>query len=198
MSPDAAILGFDTSGPHCAAALLVGDRIAASRAEAAERGQVSRLMPLLEDVLGEGGADWRDLARIGVGVGPGNFTGTRISVSAARGLAMALDIPAIGVSAFDVAESAAAQPGIPAVEGPGGQIYVRPPGAPPRLADSAQAAALGLPLIHPPEPEALACAIARLAAAADANAPPPAPLYVKPADAAPAKRPPAPLLPDDG
>ena len=198
MSPDAAILGFDTSGPHCAAALLIGERIAASRAETAERGQVSRLMPLLEEILGEGGADWRDLARLGVGVGPGNFTGTRICVSAARGLAMALGIPAIGVSAFDVAESAAAQPGIPAVEGPGGRIYIRPPGAPARLAEATQAAALGLPLIHPPDPEALACAIARLAAAADANAPPPAPLYVKPADAAPAKRPPAPLLPDEG
>ena len=55
-------------------------------------------MPLLEDVLAEAGIGWRDLAAIGVGTGPGNFTGVRISVAAARGLALGLGIPAIGVT----------------------------------------------------------------------------------------------------
>ena len=94
------ILAFDTSGPHCAAALLEDGQITAARCEEMAKGQAERLMPLLEEILTEAGRDWRALDRIGVGVGPGNFTGIRISVSAARGLALGLGVPAIGVSAL--------------------------------------------------------------------------------------------------
>ncbi len=66
------------------------------------RGQAEALMPLLEQTLVIRGLDWSDLDAIAVGIGPGNFTGIRISVSAARGLALALGIPAIGVSMFEV------------------------------------------------------------------------------------------------
>ena len=90
---DPLILGFDTSAAHCAAALLCGEQCLAARHEDMTRGQAERLMPLLEDLLAEAGASWRDLARIGVGIGPGNFTGVRIAVSAARGLALSLKIP---------------------------------------------------------------------------------------------------------
>jgi tRNA threonylcarbamoyl adenosine modification protein YeaZ len=64
-------------------------------------GQAERLMPMLEEVLAEGGAGWRDLAALGVGTGPGNFTGVRIAVAAARGLALGLGVPAIGVTVFE-------------------------------------------------------------------------------------------------
>ncbi|PTX57132.1 tRNA threonylcarbamoyl adenosine modification protein YeaZ [Litoreibacter ponti] len=94
-------LAFDTSAAHCAAALLSGERLVASRREDMVKGQAERLMPLLEELLAEAGVTWRDLDRIGVGIGPGNFTGIRISVSAARGLALALGIPAIGVSTLE-------------------------------------------------------------------------------------------------
>ncbi len=66
------------------------------------RGQAERLMPLLDELMAIHGLTWVDLDAIGVGVGPGNFTGVRISVSAARGLAMGLGIPAISVSLFEV------------------------------------------------------------------------------------------------
>ena len=66
------------------------------------RGQAERLMPMLEEVLTEGGTAWDRLDAIAVGVGPGNFTGIRIAVAAARGLAMSLEIPAIGISLFEV------------------------------------------------------------------------------------------------
>ena len=84
------VLGFDTSAAHCAAALLCADRVVAQHAEDMGRGQAERLFPLLEELLAEGGVTWRDLTALGVGTGPGNFTGIRISVAAARGLALSL------------------------------------------------------------------------------------------------------------
>jgi len=59
-------------------------------------------MPLLDELMSGDRMTWNQLDAIGVGTGPGNFTGIRIAVSAARGLSMGLGIPAIGVSAFDV------------------------------------------------------------------------------------------------
>lgn len=80
---------------------MIGDKIFASRHEDMGRGQAERLFPMLEEVLTEEGAVWSDLDAIGVGTGPGNFTGIRIAVSAARGLALSLGIPAIGVTGFE-------------------------------------------------------------------------------------------------
>jgi len=72
-------------------------RGAATLAETTEpmvRGQAERLFPMIEDLLLSAGVTWPEIDTIGVGTGPGNFTGIRISVSAARGLALALGIPA--------------------------------------------------------------------------------------------------------
>ena len=101
MPSDALVLGFDTSAAHCAAALVSGARVLAQAQEEMARGQAERLMPLLQELLAQGGAAWSDLAAIGVGIGPGNFTGIRISVAAARGVALGLGVPAIGVSVFE-------------------------------------------------------------------------------------------------
>ncbi|HPG21858.1 MAG TPA: tRNA (adenosine(37)-N6)-threonylcarbamoyltransferase complex dimerization subunit type 1 TsaB [Amaricoccus sp.] len=95
------ILAFDTAQAQCTAALLAGDRLLASRDEAMARGQAERLMPMLEEILGEAEIAWGGIDAIAVGTGPGNFTGVRIAVAAARGLAMALSRPAIGVSRFE-------------------------------------------------------------------------------------------------
>ncbi len=76
------------------------------------RGQAERLVPMLEEVLAGEGLVWDDLDAIAVGTGPGNFTGLRLAVATARGLAMAKDIPAIGVSGFDAIAAGAE------VEGP--------------------------------------------------------------------------------
>jgi len=101
MAKAALTLGFDTSLAHCGAALLVDGECVGALYEDMAKGQAERLMPMLDEVLAQGGASWRDLTRIGVGIGPGNFTGIRISVSAARGLALGLGIPAIGVTLLD-------------------------------------------------------------------------------------------------
>ena len=77
---------------HCAAVLISGDHVLAQRHEPMEKGQAERLMPMLAEMLAEAGLGFGDLARIGVGTGPGNFTGVRISVAAERGLALGLGV----------------------------------------------------------------------------------------------------------
>lgn len=75
------------------------------------RGQAERLFPACEDLLRGCRLGWSELDAIGVGVGPGNFTGIRIAVSAARGLALALGIPAVGVSGFECLADASTHDG---------------------------------------------------------------------------------------
>lgn len=178
------ILAFDTSGPYCAAALLLDGTLIETRAEDMAKGQGEYLIPFLQTLLGDHGYDWSDLTRIGVGTGPGNFTGIRIAVSAARGLALGLGIPAVGVSAFDAIHLDA--PGaLAAVPAPRDHVYLRRPGQDPQHLPRAMADALG-PLVLPPDPAGLAGAIARGTALATPGQSP-KPMYVKPADAAPSR-----------
>ncbi|MEC7259820.1 MAG: tRNA (adenosine(37)-N6)-threonylcarbamoyltransferase complex dimerization subunit type 1 TsaB, partial [Pseudomonadota bacterium] len=124
MPSDGLILGFDTSAALCAAALLSGTRVLAERVEPMARGQAERLMPLLQEVLEDAGAGWGDLTRIGVGIGPGNFTGIRIAVSAARGLSLGLGIPAVGVDTLHAAALDAPRPALATVPATGGRFYL--------------------------------------------------------------------------
>jgi tRNA threonylcarbamoyl adenosine modification protein YeaZ len=92
------ILGLDTSVAHCAIGLMSPDGTIMSDVHEMAKGQAEALFPLIEALLTANSTDWSDITRIGVGIGPGNFTGVRLGVSAARGLALACNIPAIGVS----------------------------------------------------------------------------------------------------
>jgi tRNA threonylcarbamoyl adenosine modification protein YeaZ len=215
LRPDRLTLGFDTSAAHCAAALVLGDRVLAAREEPMATGQAERLMPMLAEVLAEAGIGWGDLDRIGVGTGPGNFTGTRIAVAAARGLALGLGVPAVGVDRF-----AALALGLPrplavvedarrgelflqafGVGGPCPPQLVTPSGLVPAVGDvplagsaaPAAAALTGGPVVPPAMP--LAVAIARIAAGAPDGAPRPAPVYLRGADAAPPRSAPPAILP---
>lgn len=218
MPPDAPVLGFDTSAAHCAAAVVSGDRVLAAAHEDMARGQAERLMPLIEQVLADAGIAYHDLAAIGVGTGPGNFTGIRVSVSAARGLALALGIPAIGVSVLEALAHGPSGVRIASVPAPRGTIYAQVIGGGGPLAHGpAESIALECPprsepacigagadvlaarfagqVTAPREP--LAVAIARIADARrfNLNPPAPTPIYVRPADAAPASDPPPVILP---
>lgn len=185
------VLAFDTSGAHCAAAIWRNRDIVTAQAEDMARGQAERLVPLLQDVLSSAGLTWADLTRIGVGIGPGNFTGIRISVACARGLALALNIPAIGVSGFE-AIGAIAPGTAPLVPAPREQLYTLGPDGQPMVIPAAEAPADAQML---PPPKSLAKAIALVSATARPG-PPPSPLYVRPADAAPSRDLP-PLILDD-
>lgn len=181
------ILGFDTSGPHCAAALLRGDQVICERLELMTRGQAERIMVLLEEVLSEGGVTWHDLTAIGVGVGPGNFTGIRISVSAARGLALGLGIPAVGVSGIAARAHLAPDGHTAAVPAPREQVYVDAENGPELIGLDVAEARFG-PIWAEPSPDGIAHVIAQ--AAADqwqTVTTPPAPLYLRAADAAPSR-----------
>ncbi|MCJ1898890.1 MULTISPECIES: tRNA (adenosine(37)-N6)-threonylcarbamoyltransferase complex dimerization subunit type 1 TsaB [Paracoccus] len=183
-------LGFGTSAAHCAAALLQGDRLLVQHHEDMARGQAERLFPLLGQVLAEAGVGWRDLSVIGCGIGPGNFTGIRISVAAARGLALSLGIPAVGVSVTEAAAHGLPRPCRVAVPSRMGEVIWQDFGTGAATRPQ-QAPAHELPPGPAPLPAAmpLAEAIARIAAARrdQPDLPRPAPIYLRPADAAPAR-----------
>ena len=92
------ILGFDTATSACSAAVWEDGRIAARRFEPMSRGQSERLMPMVREVLSEAGADFPDLDLLAVTTGPGAFTGLRIGLAAARGMALAGDLACFGVT----------------------------------------------------------------------------------------------------
>ena len=96
------ILALDTSGPHIAAALLWRNAIHGAAHIEMRKGQAENLIGVLDACLAKKELSYEDLDMVAVGIGPGNFTGIRISVSTARALALALGKPAIGVSAFEI------------------------------------------------------------------------------------------------
>lgn len=183
------MLAFDTSGPHCAAALWVDDTPVAQAFEPMVRGQAERLLPMVEEMLAQAGTDWHGLSRLGVGIGPGNFTGIRIGVAAARGLALGLGIPAIGVNTFDAMRLT--HPDQPlAIPAGRDAVYLLAPGDTPTLIDAAAIPPGTLWLADILPPDAVAPAIARIAAARALPLSRPAPLYIREADAAPPRQPP--------
>lgn len=94
------ILSIDTVFGACAVGVIAGDRTA-SRVDIMQRGQSERLMPMILDVVAEAGANIQDLDLIVVNVGPGSFTGVRVGIATARGIALGLNIPVQGVCACD-------------------------------------------------------------------------------------------------
>ena len=94
-------LGINTSGPACDVAVCEAGQILAERNEGMVRGQDARLAALVEEVVTEAGYSLADLQRIGIVTGPGSFTGVRVGVAFAKGLALALDIPCIGVTSLE-------------------------------------------------------------------------------------------------
>jgi tRNA threonylcarbamoyl adenosine modification protein YeaZ len=94
------VLAIDTALGACASAVLDAEtgQMLASESLAMVRGHAEALMPQIARVMDAARLDFADLDRIAVTVGPGSFTGLRVGISAARGLALAAAKPAIGLS----------------------------------------------------------------------------------------------------
>lgn len=180
------ILGFDTSGPHVAIALMFQGKVFTNVREMG-RGQAEALLTNAEILLNEHAVNWTDLTALGVGVGPGNFTGIRISVSAARGLALGLGIPAIGVSGF-ATTARLAQTQRVTIPAPRDNVYFHDNStdAPPVLTlPQAISGAVSSANFTPSQHITALVEIAEKQA--HVSQPAPKPLYIKPADAAPPK-----------
>ncbi|MGF1444699.1 MAG: tRNA (adenosine(37)-N6)-threonylcarbamoyltransferase complex dimerization subunit type 1 TsaB [Pikeienuella sp.] len=95
------ILGIDTAAGQCAVALVDGGAVRAQRAERMARGHAEALWPMIDFALAEARAGYPDITRISVCTGPGSFTGIRVGVAAARGLALGGGVPALGIDRFD-------------------------------------------------------------------------------------------------
>jgi tRNA threonylcarbamoyl adenosine modification protein YeaZ len=124
------ILAIDCSANLCAACVHDADAdIELGRCvEDIGKGHAERLMDVIAAALDAAGRTFGDLSAIGVSIGPGSFTGVRVGVATARGLALALGIPAIGVDTLE-AIAAEARAGFPhrpvlaAIDGRRGDLY---------------------------------------------------------------------------
>src|SRR5688572_29158953 len=94
------VLAIDTALAACSAAVLDTRHLAVAASETLPmvRGHAEALMPLIARVMDEAGIDFANLDRIAVTTGPGSFTGLRVGISAARGIALAAGKPAVGLS----------------------------------------------------------------------------------------------------
>ena len=91
------LLAIDTATERCSVALLVDDRII-ERASETPRGHADLVLPMVEAVLAEGGLALRQLDGLAYGRGPGAFTGVRIAVGVAQGLAYGAQLATVGIS----------------------------------------------------------------------------------------------------
>lgn len=126
------ILAIDTAANLCAAAVYDTEeaRVLGMVSENIGKGHAEVLMGYIERALAQANIGFAEIDRIAVNVGPGSFTGVRIGVSAARGFALVLNYPAIGVTAFEALamEARETHPGSPvlvAIDAHRGEIYAQ-------------------------------------------------------------------------
>jgi tRNA threonylcarbamoyladenosine biosynthesis protein TsaB len=155
------ILAIDTALDACAAAVLDTDagKLIAQESQAMKRGHAEALMPLIARVIKQSGVGFSGLDRIAVTTGPGSFTGLRVGLSAARGIALAANKPVVGLTtlsayAAPVVSEGGEQPVISVIDARHDHVYfqvvsgnggllIRPKVAP--IAEALEAARFGAP-----------------------------------------------------
>jgi tRNA threonylcarbamoyladenosine biosynthesis protein TsaB len=126
------ILAIDTALDACSAAVLDSgaSKLIAQESQPMKRGHAEALMPLIARVMGEAAIAFAALDRIAVTTGPGSFTGLRVGLSAARGIALAAGKPVVGITtltayAAPVVSVNAVQPVISAIDARHDHVYVQ-------------------------------------------------------------------------
>ncbi|MGA8257238.1 MAG: tRNA (adenosine(37)-N6)-threonylcarbamoyltransferase complex dimerization subunit type 1 TsaB [Nocardioides sp.] len=124
------LLCFDTASPTVTVALLDGSEIRAELVSEESMRHGEQLAPLIEAVLARAGANRTDISAVGVGVGPGPFTGLRVGLVTARTLGLVLDVPIYGVCSLDalavqaVATGAVEEPFVVATDARRKEVYL--------------------------------------------------------------------------
>jgi len=124
LQPEVIALGIDTSTPYCGLSIVSGKDILVEINEYIGKKHAENLMLLTHKALDLAKLKFTDLNAIGVGVGPGNFTGIRISVAAVRGLSLALKIPAFGILRYEAFCLNQTTDTLCSINGPNDQIYL--------------------------------------------------------------------------
>lgn len=126
------ILAIDTALDACAAAVLDTEaaKLIAQETQGMKRGHAEALMPLIGRVIAQSGIGFKGLDRIAVTTGPGSFTGLRVGLSAARGIALAAHKPVVGVTtltafAAPVVSQNAEHPVLAAIDARHDQVYLQ-------------------------------------------------------------------------
>jgi tRNA threonylcarbamoyladenosine biosynthesis protein TsaB len=121
------LLAIDTCLGACSAAILADDQLRAQVSEPMTRGHQERLAPAVRDLMAAAKISFGELDRIGVTVGPGSFTGLRVGLAFAKGLALALGRPCIGVGTLEALAAAADAKGRTAavIDAGRGCVYVQ-------------------------------------------------------------------------
>jgi tRNA threonylcarbamoyladenosine biosynthesis protein TsaB len=120
----ALVLAFDTATSVATSALVRDGNVLGERAS-----QAVRVLEDADELLGDAGLTPANLTEIAVGTGPGSFTGTRIGLAAARGLAVALDLSVAGVSTLD-ALAAGAPGALPVIDARRREVFTLVGGEP--------------------------------------------------------------------
>ena len=125
------ILGLDTATADTAVALWAPGGPEVERRDepplGARPAHALRLLPLVEEVLAGAGAGWEQIERIAVGVGPGSFTGLRLGIATARGLAQARALPVVGVSSL-AALADGGDAALAVIDARRGEVFAAAPG----------------------------------------------------------------------
>jgi len=207
------VLALDTCLDACSVAVCDDGATLAVATQVMARGHQERLAPMVQQTIAAAGVSFDALGLVAVTVGPGSFTGLRVGLAFAKGLALALDIGCVGVGTLAALAASEAETGFvaAAVDARRGQVYLQvfidgravmapdalePDVAAARLAElwtggPAMLAGSGAPMLQAVIPSARistitapdAAAVARIALRQRPPYPPPRPLYLRAPDA---------------
>ena len=126
------LLALDTAANLCSVAILNVETgtILAEISEDIGKGHAERLMAVIEQAIADAEISITDIGKIAVSVGPGSFTGVRVGVSTARGFALALKCPAVGIStlqalAYDAAKVSVVMPILSIIDARRDELYAQ-------------------------------------------------------------------------